>query len=110
MLALTVLVQGSEVGGDPTTHRRRPDEHECRSTSTALDPNAPPLDPIVKRVLTADEVSEILGVPVKTLAHWRTHRLGPLFFRAGVHVRYTQDDVEAWIKERLDETREWMAG
>lgn len=61
------------------------------------------------QLLTPDEVSAILALPVKTLAHWRSQRTGPIFIRAGIHVRYRRDDVEAWVEERIGETRQWMA-
>ena len=60
-------------------------------------------------LLTPDEVSTILGVPVKTLSHWRNQRTGPIFIRAGIHVRYRRDDLDAWIEDRLEDTRRWMA-
>jgi len=60
-------------------------------------------------LLTPTDVSRILGVPEKTLAHWRTQRTGPMFLRVGVNVRYRPDDLEAWIQQRLDEARAWMA-
>lgn len=60
-------------------------------------------------LLTPDDVSRVLGVPLKTLAHWRTQRTGPLFLRVGVTVRYRRVDLETWIEERLDDTRRWMA-
>lgn len=63
----------------------------------------------MEQLLTPDEVSAILGVAVKTLAHWRSHRTGPLFIRAGIHVRYRRIDVEAWVEDRLEDTRRWMA-
>ena len=63
----------------------------------------------MEQLLTPDEVSAILGVPVKTLAHWRSQRTGPIFIRAGVHVRYRHIDLEAWIEDRLEDTRHWMA-
>lgn len=64
----------------------------------------------MEELLTPDDVSRILGVPVKTLAHWRTQRTGPLFLRVGVNVRYRQVELETWIEARLEETRHWMAG
>ena len=63
----------------------------------------------MEELLTSEDVSRILGVPEKTLSHWRTNRTGPLFLRVGVNVRYRTCDLEAWIEERVTETRHWMA-
>jgi excisionase family DNA binding protein len=60
-------------------------------------------------LLTPDQVSQLLGVPVKTLAAWRTQRTGPRFLRVGVHVRYRETDVEDWVHHQLDDSRRWMA-
>ena len=57
------------------------------------------------RLLTPTEASALLGVPEKTLAHWRTERTGPLALHIGVHVRYRLSDLEAWIEERAEEAR-----
>jgi excisionase family DNA binding protein len=59
--------------------------------------------------LTADEVSALLKVPVKTLAAWRSQRKGPLFHRFGVHVRYPATELDLWLSERHDEAQKWMA-
>lgn len=59
-------------------------------------------------LLTPEDVSRILGVPMKTLAHWRTQRTGPLFLRVGVAVRYRPVDLTDWIEARVDDTRRWM--
>ena len=61
------------------------------------------------RLLTPEEVSEWLGIPIKTLANWRSERKGPLPLRVGTHIRYRSGDVEAWIEERANEARHWMA-
>ena len=57
------------------------------------------------RLLTPTEASALLGIPEKTLAYWRSERIGPLALRIGVHVRYRLSDLEAWIEERADEAR-----
>lgn len=57
------------------------------------------------RLLTATEASALLGVPERTLAHWRTERTGPLALRIGVHVRYRLSDLEAWVEELAAEAR-----
>lgn len=48
-------------------------------------------------LLTPDEVSDYLGVPLGTLANWRYQGRGPAFVRLGRHVRYRATDVAEWI-------------
>jgi excisionase family DNA binding protein len=53
------------------------------------------------RLLWPDEVAELLGVPVGTLANWRYQGRGPAFAKVGRHVRYRQRDVDAWIDRHV---------
>ena len=53
------------------------------------------------RLLRPGELSELLGVPVGTLANWRSARTGPPFVKVGRHVRYRTGDVDAWIADRV---------
>ena len=57
------------------------------------------------QLLTPTEASAVLGVPEKTLAHWRTERNGPLAIHVGARVRYRLSDVEEWIGGRVEEAR-----
>jgi excisionase family DNA binding protein len=52
-------------------------------------------------VLTEQEVSERLKVPVRTVQYWRRMGRGPAHFKAGRHVRYSVLDVETWIAENM---------
>ncbi len=61
-----------------------------------------------ERLLTPQEVSEWLGIPAKTLANWRSERVGPLPLRIGCHVRYRSMDVHTWLEERAAAARTWM--
>lgn len=61
------------------------------------------------RLLTPSDVSERLGIPVKTLANWRSERRGPLPLRIGCHVRYRASDVESWLEDRVRDARLKMA-
>lgn len=50
--------------------------------------------------VSANEAAVMLGVSPRTLANWRTQRIGPAFVRAGrVHSRtlYRLDDLKAWL-------------
>lgn len=51
-------------------------------------------------LLTPEEVSAILGVPVQTLYAWRARRpqKGPPASSVGRHLRYDEADLRAWIE------------
>ncbi len=53
------------------------------------------------RLLGIREVSDILGVPVRTLHRWRAHGDGPPGVRlAGTTVRWRRSALLGWIAER----------
>jgi excisionase family DNA binding protein len=52
-------------------------------------------------LMTVQDVSRYLRVPVGTLRNWRVTGAGPPAARIGRHVRYRQADVEAWVSERV---------
>lgn len=56
----------------------------------------------IERLLTINELSEMLGIPVDTLYGWRHRGQGPQGYRVGRHVRYRRASVEAWLASRLD--------
>jgi excisionase family DNA binding protein len=58
--------------------------------------------------LSPEELSDLIGVPVRTLGRWRSQRTGPLFLRMGVHVRYRREDVDDWVAHLVDNANEWM--
>jgi predicted DNA-binding transcriptional regulator AlpA len=55
------------------------------------------------RLLWAEEVAMILGVPVKTLYQWPYKGVGPAGMRIGRHLRYGAADLELWIDGRVVE-------
>ena len=59
--------------------------------------------------LTPEDLSALLGIPVKTLAAWRSDRKGPLFYRLGVHVRYPKRHVDDWLAQCDAAATKWMA-
>ncbi len=71
-------------------------------------PHTKPLT-AMERLLTPEDVSDLLGIPAKTLANWRSERVGPLPLRIGCHVRYRASDLSAWLEERVETARNWMA-
>ncbi len=52
-----------------------------------------------ERLLSMEEVAEILGVPLTTVRKWRARREGPRAFRVGKYVKYEPADVRAFIDE-----------
>ena len=53
------------------------------------------------KLLQGEDVAELLGVPVATLANWRASGKGPPYLRVGRHVRYRATDVETWIDSQV---------
>jgi excisionase family DNA binding protein len=51
----------------------------------------------IERLWTVEDVSEYLGIPVKTLYQWRYRGQGPSAMRVGRYIRYRADDVRAWV-------------
>ncbi|HWD82918.1 MAG TPA: helix-turn-helix domain-containing protein [Kribbella sp.] len=49
------------------------------------------------RLLSIEDLSTYLQVPVNTLYQWRKTGKGPNGFRVGKYVRYRPTDVDAWI-------------
>lgn len=57
--------------------------------------------PDQKRPLrTLECVAAYLGVPESTLYAWRYRGIGPRSIKVGRHIRYRDEDVEAWLDER----------
>jgi len=53
-------------------------------------------------LLRAEDVAEITGLSVDTLAQWRSQRRGIPFLKLSRNVvRYRQDDLDAWLAERI---------
>jgi excisionase family DNA binding protein len=48
----------------------------------------------------AEDVAEYLAVPVRTLYKWRLQREGPPCARIGKHLRYSPEEVVAWVDSR----------
>jgi excisionase family DNA binding protein len=69
--------------------------HGRRSDRKALDvaPGA--------RLLKAEEVAELTGLSVETLAQWRSQQRGIPFVKISRNcVRYRQSDLDSWLAER----------
>lgn len=53
-------------------------------------------------MMTTEQVSEYLQVPVTTLHQWRYLGKGPRAARIGRGLRYRRADVEAWVAAQYD--------
>lgn len=60
---------------------------------------------IERELMTTEEVSKELGIPVGTLRYYRSTGCGPASFRLGGRVRYRRADVVAWVEAQERNTR-----
>jgi Helix-turn-helix domain len=51
-------------------------------------------------MLSIEEASAFLRVPVATMRYWRHLGDGPFSFRVGRHVRYWRTDLSLWLAEQ----------
>lgn len=58
-----------------------------------------------RRLLSAQEVADYLGVPLTTLYQWRTKGTSPRAVKVGRHIRFRQEDVDAWCDRNSDQPR-----
>jgi excisionase family DNA binding protein len=57
------------------------------------------------KLLTAQEVAELTGLSIETLAQWRSQERGIPFVKISRNcVRYRQSDLDVWIEERIVRT------
>lgn len=49
-------------------------------------------------LLSAEQVSELTGLSVETLAQWRSQRRGLPYLKIGRMVRYDLTDVQAYLR------------
>jgi len=63
----------------------------------AQKPEAPSQNFLGDGVLTPEDVANLLQVTVSTLQNWRYNGRGPIFSRMGGIIRYTREDVNAFV-------------
>jgi excisionase family DNA binding protein len=51
---------------------------------------------MMTHMVTPTELATELGIPVKTLAEWRSRGLGPAYVKVGRHVRYRREAIDEW--------------
>jgi len=52
----------------------------------------------MERLMSTEEVAEVLGRPPRTLRQWRYLGEGPKYLKVGATVRYRARDIEKWLK------------
>ncbi|MFB7797944.1 helix-turn-helix domain-containing protein [Isoptericola sp. NPDC056134] len=57
-------------------------------------------------LMSIGDLSDLIGVPVKTIKDWRIKGEGPVEYKIGNHLRYAASDVRSW----LSQCREMSAG
>lgn len=53
------------------------------------------------KLLTIEEASEQLRIPVSSLRHMRAQNIGPASGKLGRRVFYRAEDIDAWISEQF---------
>lgn len=56
----------------------------------------------VERLLTTQELADLVGVPKATVYRWAHQGEGPVGIRIGKHRRYRLSDIEAWLEQQAD--------
>ncbi|AXE85042.1 helix-turn-helix domain-containing protein [Streptomyces sp. Go-475] len=55
------------------------------------------------RYLTPEDLVQLFELPsVETVYQWRRKHIGPRGFRVGRHLRFDPQDVQAWVKSRIE--------
>lgn len=63
-----------------------------------MDMNTPsPALSGLEPLISVDELSEYLGIPVRTIYDWRLTGHGPRGLRVGRHLKFAVSDVAAWV-------------
>jgi predicted DNA-binding transcriptional regulator AlpA len=80
------------------------DNHETSPLRRLSRRTVPAQDLELRPLLGVDEVTQLLGVPKATLYRWHSLSTidlphGPRAFRVGRYLRYTLEDVRAYIEQ-----------
>lgn len=52
--------------------------------------------------LSVDELAQYLQLSKETIYHWRLDGTGPKATKLGKHLRFSRENVQAWLKDRTD--------
>ena len=58
-----------------------------------------------ERLLTVEELADLLQVPVRSVYVWRQKGIGPRGIRVGKYVRYRPSEVNRWLEAQAEEGR-----
>lgn len=58
-----------------------------------------PANPIAARFISAQEVERIYGLSARTLANYRSQKVGPKYYKCGHRVIYRIADLDAYMEE-----------
>jgi excisionase family DNA binding protein len=70
-----------------------------------MEPDTPATGPTVgglEPLLSIEQLSAYLGLPVKTLYDWRLAGRGPCAVRVGRQLRYFVSDVRDWLTQQRE--------
>jgi excisionase family DNA binding protein len=56
----------------------------------------------MEKLLSVQEVAELLAVPVPTVYRWRYEGTGPVGLKVGRHVRYDPAELRQWRADHRD--------
>ena len=62
-----------------------------------------PINPAQPKLLTIQDLAELLSIPVLTIYQWRSKHTGPRAMRIGRHLRWDNREVTAWLLTQLDD-------
>lgn len=63
----------------------------------------------MKPMMSTEELSKRLDIPVGTLRYWRSVSTGPKSARIGRRVYYREEDVQSWLAEQFEADEESAA-
>ena len=67
---------------------------------STITPHTPEKAAVARRYLTAPMVAAEYGLPVASLATWRSRGRGPAYVKVGSRVLYCRSDVERFLELR----------
>lgn len=80
---------------DTSQTARERDEGELPKAPQTTD--LPARAPAGDTLLSPEQLSEYLGVPLRTIYQWNHRGVGPTFLKVGRHLRCRSSDIERWL-------------
>jgi len=71
--------------------KAKPESRKAQQPSRLLDRDG---------LISSDELSTWLDVPVGTLDQWASRGGGPVYHKVGIHRKYHPADVKSWLAEQ----------